>query len=725
MTHRDLRILLAAGVWWAASIGTLLQGVGIVITIVVALAGGAVLLRIILRYLAREERLTYIVPTLIVVGAAALLASIVTASHTHLAAQGILSDLAMQKAVAAVEGRVTSYPNPAGDRVLRTLTVTSVEGRGKVSGAHSSVMLVGGDDMFTLELNERVKILVRLEPSDPGSREIAWATVVGRVEVVETAPPVSRWIARRADILASHLQYELPQVQGLVPGLAIGDDSRIPDDSGDALADVNLTHLTAVSGAHVSMVCAIALTLVGYQRRWLSVLVAGTVLAVLIVATGAQPSVLRAGVMGGVVLGAVWLRRPSSALPALGVSIIVLIGFEPTLALAYGFILSVVSTAAIILWARPAAAILAPAVTLPGANLLAVPIVAHVACAPIILLLTETASLWSAVANALVAPIVPAGTIFALGGLIASPVPIVGPALAWLAARCVSWIDIVAAELASWPGSGMDGRVVMAIYLAILIVAWLIAAGRVRRHWVAIAVLGLSAQRLIPPSVPNWDVVQCDVGQGAATLVLSDEVVYLIDTGPPDARLDDCLDSAGVGVDILVLTHLHADHAGLVNVALERGAGQVWAGPGMTDRVAELGVEVPIHEYAAGDRPNEVEILWPEGPVECWDDSCENNQSLTLRFTIGQKFLVTGDLEPDGQRRLAQRDISADIVLIPHHGSPRQDEGFAEAVGASTALLSYGDNTYGHPAPATVDLYATFGTILSTDEGDIFLRIDP
>lgn len=724
MTHGDLRVLLAAAAWWLATIGSLIEGAGFVVTLVVLLGGVIFCTHLVLRHGGRERRIRYWGPTLLVLGCAALAASAVTAAHLHRASQGILADLTDQKAVAQVEGVISSHPNPTSDRVLRSMRVDHVIGRGESSDAFSSVTLLGGEELMDLELRERIDVLVRLEPTDRGSREIAWATIVGDLNVVGDAGPVSRWIAGRADRLSQHLGGESPQVQGLVPGLAIGDDSGLPEEHGDRLAAVNLTHLTAVSGSHVSMICGIALTLVGRRRRNLAVLTAGAVLAALITATGAQPSVLRAGVMGAVVLAAVWLRRPSSALPALGVSIIVLLAGEPALGLAYGFVLSVVSTAAIIMWARPAAAAVAPLLGTAAANLLAVPIVAHIACAPVILLLSETASIWSALANALVAPVVPAGTILALGGLICSTIPAVGPALAWLAARCVSWIDIVAGQLSGWPGSGMDGRAVMAIYLAILILPWAMTRLRGRLVWVAAACLGLIAYRLAPSPVPEWDIVQCDVGQGAATLFRLEGTTYLVDTGPPDARLSDCLRAAGTGVDILILTHLHADHAGLVDVALDSGAREVWSGPGTTDDVRELGVDVPIIEYSAGDSLSGINILWPDRAVDCRDDQCENNQSLVVSVDLGQRLLIAGDLEPEAQRQLARRDVSADIVLVPHHGSPNQDESFAAAVGASTALLSYGENTYGHPAPSTVELYARYGEVLATEQGDIFLRID-
>ncbi|WP_182354038.1 ComEC/Rec2 family competence protein [Flaviflexus huanghaiensis] len=723
MTHRDLRILLAALGWWAAAIGTLLEGAGFVMTCVSFLAGSFFCGRLVLRHVGRDSAVRFWGPTVVVLISAAICSSGLTAAHQYLAGQGILARLTEQRAVVHLAGSITSYPNPAGERVLRSMRVERVTGRGEVSSAYSSVALLGGDELVNVNLGEHIDVLVKLEPTDRGSREIAWATVVGEPTVTGHAGPVSRWIATRADRLSANLRHELPQIQGLVPGLAIGDDSRLPEEHGEALAAVNLTHLTAVSGSHVSMICGIALVLVGRRRRARAVIVAGGVLAVLIVATGGQPSVLRAGVMGAVVLSAIWLRRPSSALPALGVSIIVLVGLEPSLALAYGFILSVVSTAAIIVWARPAASLLAPILTVPGANLLAVPIVAHLACAPIILLLSDSASIWSALANALVAPVVPAGTIVALAGLLLAPAPAVGPALAWIAARCVSWIDIVAGELSGWPGSGMDGRLVAAVYAALLLAAWLTARTRLRTTWLVAAALGLSAYRLVPTPVPDWDIVQCDVGQGAATLVRVDGLVYLVDTGPPGSRLGDCLSAAGADVDILILTHLHADHVGEIRTALNRGVTEVWAGPGMQFEVESMVGDRSVREVSAGDRFGGLEILWPQGPADCYDESCENDNSVVVRANVGRSFLITGDIELSAQRQLARHDVAADVVLVPHHGSPRQSEAFADAVGATLALLSYGENSYGHPAPATVELYSRGAEIMATEDGDIFLRV--
>lgn len=723
MSHGDLRILLAALAWWGATMVALMEGAGLVITIVVALGWLVFCTYLLRRHFGKGRLILYWAPTLVVMAISAILASGVTAAHDHLARQGLLTELVRGQAVVTVRGTVQSYPNPAGDRVLLTMAVDEVEGRGQVSDSHSSIMLVGNEHLLDLHLQETIDVLVRLEPADKGSRTIAWATVLRDPIVVQEADPISRWIAARADLLNQHLEGEVPQVRGLVPGLAIGDDSRIPDEHGEALAAVNLTHLTAVSGAHVSMICAIVLTLIGRRNRVLAVAGCAFVLGVLILATGAQPSVMRAGVMGAVVLVGVGLRKPSSALPALGISIVVLLAFEPTLALAFGFILSAVSTGAIILWTHKVTVILAPVLSVPLANLLAVPIVAHLACAPIILLLSDTASLWSAVANALVAPVVPAGTVFALLGLLCAPVPMLGTVLAWSAARCVSWIDIVAGELSTWPGSGLPGELVMVFYGGVLLVAWLISKNRRSVVWIAALGLGVAGTRLIPSSVPHWDIVQCDVGQGAATLFRHEGRTFLVDTGSAGEGLAGCLTEAKAEVDILILTHIHDDHVGELEMVINEGTTEVWVGPGISEKLPPM-AGVTVREFKAGDTKDGVEILWPLDEQVCTTSSCENDQSMVIRVDVGRRLLVPGDLESGAQSQLAKRDVSADIVLVPHHGSPNQDPGFAEAVDAELALLSYGENTYGHPAASTIDLYARFGDILRTEDGHIYLAIE-
>ncbi len=100
-----------------------------------------------------------------------------------------------------------------------------------------------------------------------------------------------------------------------------------------------------------------------------------------------------------------------------------------------------------------------------------------------------------------------------------------------------------------------------------------------------------------------------------------------------------------------------------------------------------------------------------------------NDASVTLLVrTAGLRLLLLGDLEPPAQQALARSPAAAgleevDVLKVAHHGSAHQDHGLLRRVAPRLALISCGeDNTYGHPAPATVAaLRAGGATVLRTD----------
>lgn len=102
------------------------------------------------------------------------------------------------------------------------------------------------------------------------------------------------------------------------------------------------------------------------------------------------------------------------------------------------------------------------------------------------------------------------------------------------------------------------------------------------------------------------------------------------------------------------------------------------------------------------------------------DSAAKNDASLLLRANRGGlRILLAGDLQEAGQgQALAAGEVSADVLVVPHHGSARQDHGFLAAVKAQVAIISVGaDNDYGHPAARTVSaVTATGATVLRTDQ---------
>jgi competence protein ComEC len=148
-----------------------------------------------------------------------------------------------------------------------------------------------------------------------------------------------------------------PERAGLLVGMALGDTSLLPAELERDFRAAGLTHLMAVSGANLAVVLAAGLWLAGAAgagRRALAVV--GIVLVtLLVIVTRWEPSVLRAGVMAGLVLLGVASGRGPGGRRALCLAVVGLLLADPALAGALGFQLSVAATAGV-LWLGPLAA---------------------------------------------------------------------------------------------------------------------------------------------------------------------------------------------------------------------------------------------------------------------------------------------------------------------------------------------------------------------------------
>lgn len=545
-----------------------------------------------------------------------------------------------------------------------------------------------------------------------------------------------------------------PAAAGLLPALVVGDTSRMQPAVEQDFQAAGLAHLTAVSGTNVAIVCGVVLgvaRLAGAGPRAAAVL-AGLALVGFVVLCRPSPSVLRAAVMGGVTLLALLLGRGRSAVPALAGSVIGLLLVVPALGGAPGFALSVLATGGLVLIAPHWSAGLRQRGVPPGAaEALAIPAAAYAVTAPVIAGLSGQVSLVAVLANLLAAPVVAPATVLGVLAAIAAAVhPGTAEVLVTLAGPAVGWLVGVARHAAGvpdgvldWP-AGVEGGLLLAVFIAIVLLV--LRAPRLRII-VVVAVLAallvLVPTRYVSPGwpPPGWLVVACDVGQGDA-VVLSTAMpgtAVLVDAGPDPGAVDRCLDALGVDtLALIVLTHLHTDHidglAGalsgrfVVAVAVGPSPRPHWAYAEVRATAAQAGVA--LVELAAGRRlawPGlALTVLAPPEELEMGSGEIEsaevNNASLVMRATtpVG-RILLTGDIELEAQARLlaAGIDLSADVLKVPHHGSPDTSEEFLQAVSPRVALVSVGaDNRYGHPSTEVLGALRAAGvTVLRTDQG--------
>ena len=215
-----------------------------------------------------------------------------------------------------------------------------------------------------------------------------------------------------------------------------------------------MTHLTAVSGQHVALVLGLVLTGLGVVPRRVRAGAGLVVLTGLVVLVRPGGSVLRAGVMGAVMLAGVASGRRSVSMPALASAVLILVLIDPWQSRDYGFALSVAATAGILVGERPARTALSRRLPRWLAASLALPLVAQAACAPVLILLQPQVGLWSVPANVIAAPPVPVATICGLAAALVEP--LWPGAAAWAALPAVAscaWLAAVAHVFAALPGA--------------------------------------------------------------------------------------------------------------------------------------------------------------------------------------------------------------------------------------------------------------------------------
>ena len=506
----------------------------------------------------------------------------------------------------------------------------------------------------------------------------------------------------------------------LLAGLLVGATDQLPEGDVEALRRAGISHFVAVSGSNVAGFLLLWYLVlgplgVGARRRGLIGLLA---VAVFAVATRWEPSVLRACLMAALVLAGRVAGIPVDSWAALGWSASLGLLVSPELAGDLGFQLSVLATGGIL-----AGSDLLPA-RLPNwlRRSLGPSLAAQAAVTPLLLVRFGEVPAISPVANLVSAPLVALATLTGGIGTLAGFEPLVS-----LATGLSGLVLDLAHRAAGFPQVGPVG---------VVMVLAAVALGQRRRLRPALA-LALAvgvAWWLVPPAmVRRPALIFLDVGQGDAALLLAtDGRNVLIDAGPDPVVLATALRRYAVTrLDLVVLTHPHDDHVGGLEGLLGRIPIQrlwIWGthhtGPAWSELAPELGTlgligETPVVGWTETFEGFQLKVLGPERRYEG-----TNDQSIVLMVTSpSHRVLMTGDVEVTAQRELGP--IVADILKVPHHGGATSDPVWLAATGADLAIISVGENDYGHPHPFIVATLAGGGaTVVRTDQaGDVVVSL--
>lgn len=546
---------------------------------------------------------------------------------------------------------------------------------------------------------------------------------------------------------------QLPSFGGqLLPGLAVGDTSLVSESLDDAMKSASLTHLVAVSGANCQVVTAAAFGLFSWigAPRWLRIFGACVALGWFVALVTPGPSISRAAVMSLAVLTGMALGRLSAGIPALALSVIVLLVVHPPWATEYGFVLSVLATTGILTLTKPLSRIFEKYLDRWMAVALAVPIAAVTLCQPVIILLSPTLPTYGVLANILAVPAAAMTTVLGLVVALACALWIpLGTVFAWIAWLPAEWVGRTAVVLANFPFarlewlSGGIGMAAAALVSALFIVAVISRYRRSRVVALAIAMVlvGASATWTISgatrevANVPrDWIIAACDVGQGDAFVLRGtnsdgkDEYA-LIDAGRSPTLVRDCLVRLRIEqLSLFVLTHFDVDHFGGAPVVFDKISRAVMGSPENNDdqrlwdrvcRAPTLCVQGTAGEF--GRLGNATwRVMWPDGRSPGMQVGNPGSVSILVEW-VNLKALFIGDLGAQAQEALLRQNIDipvVDVLKVAHHGSRDTSSRLVQAVRPRIALVSVGaDNGYGHPTTRALDMLAGVGAVIGrTDE---------
>lgn len=551
-----------------------------------------------------------------------------------------------------------------------------------------------------------------------------------------------------------------PDTEAFVRALLTGDRSGLSYETKNQMAISGISHVVAVSGLHVSLIGSFVL-LVCLRRRRLAAWVSIAAMLLFAAMLGFPPSVVRAVVMHTVLLLAPVFGRENDYPTSMGFALLLILLANPWSIASVSLQLSFAATAGILLFGNPLLhwqetrflpkkfrrrhphlasllrGIFSIQATSIGATALTFPLVA---------LYFDSVSLIAPITNLLLLTLT--GYVFTAGCAavaLSFAVPVAGKGLAWLLNWAVRLILRIIAGLSRIPFAAVypcnNYLRLWVLVLGLLTLVFMLGKYRAKRTFAAAiaATLACALAFSMLPGNAKLDATVLDVGQGQCILLQSGGLTAVVDCGgsyPEDSgeqlarRL---LMQGKTQVDFLILTHYDSDHSGGVEQLLSRMEVGMLLAPDIEDKSGNREAVLSAAERAGTAVrlvTQDTEITFPDGTLRIFAPvgSGTNNGGISALMSVEEyDILITGDMDAQTEQLLAVRQELHDIeVLIAGHHGSRNSTGKAllQTISPELVVVSAGENSYGHPAPATLArIQAAGAEMLCTDEcGDIEIQ---
>lgn len=569
--------------------------------------------------------------------------------------------------------------------------------------------------------------------------------------------PLSCVPAVLAERLKQSIDWAFPEdAAPLVKAVVTGNRDSLSDSFTSSLQRTGLAHTVAVSGMHLACLAGFLAQLLGRGSRRCA-LVSLPILFLFTLMAGSTPSVVRAAIMVAMLQLAPLFGRQRDSFTSLAFALFLLLVHNPFCAASVSLQLSFAAVAGILLFSGRLQERMLPVFKLKRAgknplrwawNAVVRFVVSTIATTFGALVFTTPLTAYYFGRVSLIAPLSNLLTLWAItvvftGGIAVGTLGMVFPAAAWFAAQPVTvvvrYLDIVIEllgkiPLASIPATNSYYLIWLLFVYAVLAMALLLRGKKKVRIPAAAATVALAAAVLLTNldfHAGDMRVQVLDVGQGQCVLIRSGTHLAMIDCGGDSYEnagdiAADCIQASGRSdLDLLVVSHYHADHANGIPELLDRINVKEIAIPDVEEdsalrenilrRAQEKQVDVRfVREDTRLDLGSDAyfTIFAPLGRAE---DT--NELGLSVLCSAGDyDVIVTGDMGTSVEKKLVAHTWLPDVELMVagHHGSKYSNSQLLlDTVRPDVAVFSVGvDNSYGHPTQEAMDRFLSVGAQL-------------
>ena len=545
----------------------------------------------------------------------------------------------------------------------------------------------------------------------------------------------------------------------LLLAILLGDKDKLSEDIQESFKTSNLSHMLAVSGAHVSYIIlgltyVLQNSIIGKKNGKIVCII---FLLVFMAITNFTPSVTRACIMAILTLFSSIIYRKSDVYTNISVAALITLIFNPYSLLDLGFQLSYGGTIGIIIFIKRIQEKKSNSKVINYIKQMAlVSIYANIIIIPIMMYHFNTVSFTFIISNIMASPIlgiiVITGFLFIIASITVKPLTRL---IAIFIKPILSILIKISQICSKLPFSNIlvvtPYMFNVISYYAIILYCIKSKKNNKCKIIICLLIVLILINFIIYIFPQKLRIFFIDVGQGDSTLIITpDKKTVLIDGGGSDSfdvgkkvLLPYLLDRRILKIDYVLISHFDTDHCGGILTIMEKVKvkniiiSEQAEHSENYERFKKLMIHKKIRliEVKKGDkikieRYSEFKILFPTSRL--LSENPLNNNSIVAQFNYNNfKMLFTGDIEKLAEQQILKAEkaeIRADILKVAHHGSKTSSiPEFIKAVKPKIALIGVGkNNTFGHPNQQTIkNLENIKCRIYRTDlQGEIIIKID-